>query len=124
MVGDGARGALPADPVPLPGWVADPSNAPALFWVRHEAVYDPVPVLERVRVPVLAFFGEEDRVVPVDESVRLIEEIRSRGSLEVEVHILEGADHGLRLNANPGRPLAPEYQELMEKWLHRIVGVR
>jgi pimeloyl-ACP methyl ester carboxylesterase len=36
--------------------------------------YDPRPALERIRVPVLALFGRDDRLVPVPESVAVYRE--------------------------------------------------
>jgi uncharacterized protein len=36
--------------------------------------YDPSPALDRIRVPVLALFGEDDAIVPVEESVRVYRE--------------------------------------------------
>ncbi|MBK7600287.1 MAG: hypothetical protein IPJ07_17915 [Acidobacteria bacterium] len=41
--------------------------------------YDPIPMLEKVRVPVLAVWGENDVLVPVSESRVAIESAFARG---------------------------------------------
>jgi uncharacterized protein len=53
--------------------------------------YDPRPALERLRVPVLALFGAEDRVTPVEESVASYQAAVRPDLLTVRV--FEGGDH-------------------------------
>jgi uncharacterized protein len=47
--------------------------------------YDPRPRLERIRVPLLALFGREDDIVPVDESVAVFRAAVSPDLLTVAV---------------------------------------
>ena len=53
--------------------------------------YDPRPALERIRVPVLALFGAEDRVTPVEESVAVYQAAVRPEFLTVRV--FAGGDH-------------------------------
>src|SRR5262249_49603649 len=52
-------------------WAWDPGPREALRrqWARNFVDFDPVPVLEKVRCPVLAFFGEKDVLVPPEGNV-------------------------------------------------------
>lgn len=61
--------------------------------------YDPRPALERVRVPLLALFGGEDTVVPVDESVAVFRAAVRPELLRVEV--FPGGDHRVQLGDPP-----------------------
>ena len=59
--------------------------------------YDPRPALERIRVPLLAVFGADDPITPVEESVAVFREAVRPDLLEVEIfagagHRLEGGD--------------------------------
>ncbi|MGH9134889.1 MAG: S9 family peptidase [Ilumatobacteraceae bacterium] len=59
----------------------------------------PLTFADRIRVPVLVLHGDADPVVPVGQSVRLVERIRSFGG-EVELHVIDGEGHGFRAVAN------------------------
>ena len=60
--------------------------------------YDPVPVAERVRVPVLHIYGEADRHVPVRESVRRLRLAYERGgNRAVTFVVVPHAGHGLQV---------------------------
>ncbi len=64
------------------------------WWRRNE--YDQSEVLARIRVPVLALFGEADRLVPAAENAALMErELRAAGNSDVSVRTVPGAPHGL-----------------------------
>jgi uncharacterized protein len=69
-------------------------NLPALGFLAKALDFDPVPVLERVRCPVLAFFGSADTLVPVAESVAAfathLPESEKNG-----IALFAEADHGL-----------------------------
>jgi uncharacterized protein len=74
--------------------------------------YDPRPALERIRVPLLALFGSDDAVVPVDESVTVYREAVRPELLTVAV--LPG-DHRVQV----GDPPAPttEYLEALSSFV-------
>src|SRR5687767_6495 len=57
-------------------WVWDPGTKERLQqqWFRLIMDFDPVPTLEKVKSPVLAFFGEKDVLVPPDGNVAIMEQ--------------------------------------------------
>jgi uncharacterized protein len=73
--------------------------------------YDPRGALERIAVPVLALFGADDPIVPVDASIAVYEAAVRPGLLRVEV--FAGADHRVQT----GEPKA-----LVEGYLETLVG--
>jgi pimeloyl-ACP methyl ester carboxylesterase len=76
--------------------------------------YDPEPVLERVKCPVLVIFGERDVAVPVRRSVEVYEQALTRGgNRDFTIKVFPGADHGIRV----GGEFAPSYLELMSEWI-------
>ena len=75
--------------------------------------YDPRPALERIAVPVLVFFGAEDPVTPVDESVAVFRQAVRPDLLRVEV--FPGAGHRLE-TGDPPR-LAGGYLEALTSFV-------
>ena len=61
--------------------------------------YDPRPALERIRVPLLALFGADDTIVPVEASVDVYREAVRPELLTVAV--LPGGDHRLQTGDPP-----------------------
>ena len=57
----------------------------------------PVEKTEKLRCPVLAFFGEKDAFIPLDNVERLKAEAKRHGK-QVEVVVYPGADHGFFCN--------------------------
>jgi dienelactone hydrolase len=65
--------------------------------VFAEADHDPVGPLERVRQPVLALWGEKDRIQPPAESARIVREALARGGNDkYAIRFFPDAEHGLR----------------------------
>jgi pimeloyl-ACP methyl ester carboxylesterase len=56
--------------------------------------HDPRPALAALSVPLLALFGECDRIVPVDRSAAVLRATVDRSLLDL--HIVEGGDHRLQ----------------------------
>jgi uncharacterized protein len=83
------------------------------LWIE-EMDYDPRPSFAEVRVPTLLFYGEADSWTPVEPSV---EAWRAARGDEVEIVVIPGAEHDLRL---PDGTLAPEYQEKLVDWLRAV----
>jgi pimeloyl-ACP methyl ester carboxylesterase len=75
--------------------------------------YDPRPALERIEVPVLALFGAQDPITPVEDSVAAFREAVRPGLLTMEV--FAGADHRLQ-TGGPHRPV------LADGYLETLVG--
>jgi uncharacterized protein len=91
-----------------------------------EAYHDPVEPLERLRQPVLAMWGEIERVVPPAESARIVQGALERGGNErYTIRFIPDADHGLYSSPNgfvPGDAPAPEYLETVGSWVEQVVG--
>jgi pimeloyl-ACP methyl ester carboxylesterase len=82
---------LPAVPPPS---LLPPDFARAL---RECFFHDPVPVAERLRVPVLHLYGAADRRVPVAPSVAAFRAAYARsGNSRATIRVLEHAGHGLQ----------------------------
>jgi fermentation-respiration switch protein FrsA (DUF1100 family) len=96
-----------------------------LDFVRRVLDYDPVPVLHALRCPLLAIFGAADRLVPVADSVRLIEAALTRANT-AQIVVFPDCDHGIR-PVTPGQPAtlghrAAGFFELIIGWLGRRLG--
>ena len=92
------------------------------LWYRTKMDYEPVPMLEQVRVPVLALWGERDELVPVAESRAAVEGAFARGeNRNVTYRVFAGADHSM--NTQSGPQPSPEYLEAMLEWTLRQVNM-
>ena len=117
------------------GWfssIAIPPDAATLKGLRDPISYDPVPVLENVAVPVLAFNGELDKSVNTSESVPVMARaLRRNGNRDVTIIVLRKASHDL-LEAKTGynseyprlKQHASGYWDTMATWLRKHVRVR
>ena len=83
------------------------------LWIE-EMDFDPRPVFAQVRVPTLLFYGAEDSWTPVEPSVG---SWRAARGDEVEIVVVPGAEHDLRL---PDGSFAPEYGRTLVDWLGRL----
>jgi dipeptidyl aminopeptidase/acylaminoacyl peptidase len=98
------------------GYFAIPDAQLWDFFLRGDPDYDPVPILERVRCPVLAIFGALDRQIPAHKSARVFQQaLRRAGNPDVTIRMFPNADHGI---ADAGsQHFAPGYLELMSRWI-------
>lgn len=102
-------------PLLTPEEQAKPS-ATGYRWFREEAIYDPVPALRVLRVPALFLFGDEDRLVPVGESVAVIRRVEAEGGKrDFTIREFPHADHGMYLTTRG--EMDPEYLKAMHDWL-------
>lgn len=93
-------------------------------WLRTFLILDPVPYLEKVRVPVLALSGERDLQVPKD-NLPIIERALQRGrNRDVMVRLIPGVNHLFQHSAT-GSPaeytaieetFAPEALQVITDW--------
>ncbi|WP_340681562.1 alpha/beta hydrolase [Amycolatopsis coloradensis] len=94
--------------------------------VFPEAGYDPVPVLEKVRQPVLGLWGELDRLTPPGEAVRIFRETLDRaGNRQYTLKVFPQAQHGLRRTTDGFDKLdgfAPGYLDLVSDWVNGAKG--
>lgn len=88
-------------------------------------LYDPVPALERVGVPMLAVFGGADRIVPVEASIRAMRAAFERGdNPDLTVRVFDGANHGVSIRRAGAWVPAPGYHETVLDWLVQVAGSR
>jgi uncharacterized protein len=95
----------------------------ARIWFRAEANYDPRIALRKLSVPALFVFGDADELVPVSQSISIIEStLRESGHQRAVIKVLPGADHVIRVVQSDGRrSYAPGYLETIEDWLARTL---
>ncbi len=97
-------------------------SSPTSAWrpfFRLTLAYDPIPVWEKIKIPVLLIYGELDKNVRVAESAPLIERaLKKAGNRNVTVKIVPGADHGINVLTPQGRPhRTTELMDFMTDWL-------
>jgi dienelactone hydrolase len=89
-----------------------------------EAGYDPVPVLEKVRQPVLGLWGELDRLTPPGEAVRIFRETLERtGNRQYTLKVFPQAQHGLRRTTDGFDKLdgfVPGYLDFVGTWVNGL----
>jgi pimeloyl-ACP methyl ester carboxylesterase len=86
--------------------------------------FDPGVILARVSCPVLAFYGETDEWMPVDDSVAAWRSAQARGALiDLRIVRLPGADH---LPTRGGEPslaaISTRYAETLARWVRSVCG--
>ena len=85
------------DPFPI----TLPRESPA--WNDPDLDYDPVPLLQRLRVPVLIVLGEKDELTPVEQTARVTRTaLRKARNTDYLVRRIPGANHGLLVSRASG----------------------
>lgn len=88
-------------------------------WFRSFLLHDPAPVLEKVRCPILALFGELDLQVPAQENKEaLLQAAAKGGNCAVKVEVVPKANH-LYQEARTGSPL--EYPSLPKAFVPGLI---
>ncbi|MEU7142136.1 prolyl oligopeptidase family serine peptidase [Nocardia sp. NPDC046473] len=101
-----------------------------------EAGYDPVPVLERLRLPVLALWGEHDTQIPPAESAAVFQRALDRaGNQHATIRFVPGAGHsghattdgfdkvgGLVVDGKALGALGPGYVDVMTSWVQSVAA--
>jgi pimeloyl-ACP methyl ester carboxylesterase len=110
-------------------WLQPPRARDDWFRAFYRGImdHDPVPDLERLTCPLLAFFGEVDRTVPPEPSKTILETALARsGNRDHTVIVLPRANHlflqaqtGLRPEYARLRTFVPAYFDTMARWLRR-----
>lgn len=99
-------------------------------WFKSFVKYDPVPVLEKVKCPVLAINGENDLQVPPKENLSAIEDaLRRGGNKNFEIKMLPGLNHLFQTSKTGAiseygqieETISPLALEIMLNWLNKIV---
>jgi dienelactone hydrolase len=96
-------------------------------WARLNMFHDPVPVLRRVRCPVLALYGGGDLTVSAERNRPILEDaLAASGNRDVTVHTLPGALHDLsvpnRLPIHRGQGIGDEGFSAIADWFHERFG--
>jgi uncharacterized protein len=102
-----------------------PRQAPVWQSPDPDLDFDPRPLWEQLKLPVLAIFGEADKLTPAAESARRIKlTLPKGGDPDYTIRIFPNADHALL--AYPGKEAkwdwerpAPGWLELMVDWLQK-----
>ena len=96
-------------------------TAEELAFLAGILAHDPVPVLERVRCPLLAVWGGRDLLVPVVASLAAFDDaLRRGGNDRATLVVLPTADHGLRVH--PGDGWGAAAASLITTWLAESLG--
>lgn len=89
-----------------------------------EGTYDPIPVLEQLRQPVLAMWGADDHLMPAAASARAMQQALERGgNRHYELRIIPHAAHDARIvvDGQTGDALAPGYVDMMASWARAVL---
>lgn len=78
----------------------------------------PIALADRIQCPVLCFFGETDKMIPMDQ-VRRVDETLKRLKKTAEVKVYKGAGHGFFCNdrASYDAGAAQNAWDMMRQWL-------
>ncbi|MBI5838187.1 MAG: alpha/beta hydrolase [Candidatus Eisenbacteria bacterium] len=97
-------------------------------WMRYFLDHDPAPELQKLRVPVLALFGEKDLQVPTAQNRPAVEgALRKGGNKAFRAHVFPKANH-LFLTSETGSPaeypsmkkeFVPGFLDTLSAWISR-----
>ena len=109
-------------PVPK---VEDLSSGSRAFYQKPFLGFDPAPIYASIRKPVLIIYGDLDWQIPVEASVREIEQARSNNvNADITMKVFQGTGHGLMVRGDGNRLFfKPGYHELMLEWLSERVAI-
>jgi len=90
----------------------------------QEMDFDPLPIIQKIEVPVLLLYAERDPWVPIAESIAKWKEY---GPKDLSVHQIKDANHFMISIAHAGirgdeGPLVEEYSEILTRWLKQQVA--
>jgi pimeloyl-ACP methyl ester carboxylesterase len=97
-------------------------------WYPPVGNFNPLPLWEKVKVPVLLIYGERDRNTPVGPSLAAIgKALTIAGNPDYTPIIIPGAVHNLTIQWEPGQPFfwwhaAPGYTDLLTAWVRARFG--
>ena len=97
---------------------------PKWEWVAR---FDPLPLIKKMRMPVLVLLGEKDHLLPVQLAAdRWRNGLAEAGNAKTTVKILPGVNHGGRLGETHSleSPVSPEYFDSVKGFLTKRVGLK
>jgi len=83
--------------------------------------HEPVPVLRKLRVPMLAVFGGADPVVPLDASIAAMRAAFEANGQTLTVKVYPGANHGMQVVSGDGSRTAEGYPDEVLDWIEARV---
>lgn len=83
-------------------------------WYGTKLDYEPTPWLRQLKVPILAMWGKQDILVPVDESMDIFRKSLVNNRIKT-ILLVNSADHSMSNNGNL------VHLETMNKWLKRLL---
>jgi uncharacterized protein len=95
-------------------------------WMRYFLAHDPAPILEKVKIPVLAINGDKDLQVPADMNLLAIEAaLKKGGNEDVTIQVLPDLNHlfqtcekcTLAEYGQLEETMAPVVMELVRTWV-------
>jgi pimeloyl-ACP methyl ester carboxylesterase len=89
------------------------------LWFRQEMNYDPVVALRALRVPALFLFGDQDQLIPVQESVIVLQRVLVEdGHHDFTIREFANDDHEMRVDVGEkSGEIDPNYLKTMREWL-------
>ena len=81
--------------------------------------YLPASALARIGCPLLAVFGEQDDLVPIQESIDVYHDALKHNP-DVSIHVVPDANHRI-MTGHPPR-LADGYLDMLTSWLDQHIG--
>lgn len=94
-----------------------------LDYFRRYKNFDNTAALRQMKIPVLAWYGERDYVVPPPENVAKLEGLlKEAGNTDFEILVMPEADHGMMI---PGgmRGAGEDWPERFYRWQRRAPGL-
>jgi pimeloyl-ACP methyl ester carboxylesterase len=91
----------------------------SLLWFRQEMNYDPMAALRALRVPALFLFGDRDELIPVQESVIVLQRVQGEDAHhDFTIREFANDDHEMRVDVGvTSGEIDPEYLRTMREWL-------
>jgi len=65
------------------------------LWIARS----PLHAVDKITSPLIIFQGEDDRIVPKNQSIMIYEKLKAKG-IPTEIHLYAGEEHGFRQAAN------------------------
>ncbi len=87
--------------------------------------FDPRPVLEEVKIPILWMYGDADKSVEPSKSIAILNDIMAKQPKPWTIKTFPDADHGIQLMRDgtapfPHRAYAPGYWDTMVEWVKQF----
>ena len=110
-------------------WRPAPKEQLRAQWTAPNVDFEPVPVLEKVKCPVLAFFGGKDGLVPPEGNVSIMEAaLKKAGNKDFTIKVLPGVNHNFQLAGmgswgfQSSGKTPPGYYDVMVDWLKQRIN--